>query len=181
MLVVSTGTNGKPFDRLLRAVAGLAIDEELVVQHGPSTIRIRGAANVEYFSFVEYQQLVAAADTVVTHAGVGSVLVALLAGKRPIVVPRLACLGEAVDDHQLEFGHRLAAAGSAVLVEADGDLGAAVVGAAGAGGAISFRSDRVELVRDLAAYLSATVGARQPRATGEAGGAAAERLERVGG
>ena len=57
------------------------------------------------------------AQTVVTHAGVGSVLTALLNGTRPIVVPRLQRFGEAVDDHQLEFGRRASEAGFVTLVE----------------------------------------------------------------
>ncbi len=36
MIFVSVGTNEARFDRLLRAVAGLELDEELVVQHGHS-------------------------------------------------------------------------------------------------------------------------------------------------
>jgi UDP-N-acetylglucosamine transferase subunit ALG13 len=38
-------------------------------------------------------------------------------GKRPVVVPRLARFGEAVDDHQLPFARRPAEAGAVTLVE----------------------------------------------------------------
>ena len=57
------------------------------------------------------------ARVVVTHAGVGSVMVALSTGKRPVVVPRRKRLGEAVDDHQLQLGRRFARAGLVTLVE----------------------------------------------------------------
>ena len=61
------------------------------------------------------------ARVVVTHAGVGSVLVALGAGKRPVVVPRRGRFGEAVDDHQVDFARRFEQAGLVTLVEdADG-------------------------------------------------------------
>ena len=40
----------------------------------------------------------AAADVVISHAGVGSALTALRCGKRPILVPREAARGEHVDD-----------------------------------------------------------------------------------
>jgi UDP-N-acetylglucosamine transferase subunit ALG13 len=66
------------------------------------------------------------ARAVVTHAGVGSVLVALANGKRPIVLPRLKKFGEAVDDHQLELGRRFAAAGLVTLVEDPDQLGEAL-------------------------------------------------------
>ena len=48
------------------------------------------------------------ARVVVTHAGVGSAMVSLANGKRPVVVPRRKSFAEAVDDHQLQLGRRLA-------------------------------------------------------------------------
>ena len=66
------------------------------------------------------------ARVVVTHAGVGSVMVALANGKRPVVVPRRKAFGEAVDDHQLQLGRRFAAAGLVTLVEEPDGLAAAL-------------------------------------------------------
>jgi UDP-N-acetylglucosamine transferase subunit ALG13 len=54
------------------------------------------------------------------------VLAATANGRSPIVVPRLERLREAVDDHQLAFGRRLAAEGRVVLVEDVTDLPDAV-------------------------------------------------------
>jgi UDP-N-acetylglucosamine transferase subunit ALG13 len=62
----------------------------------------------------------------VTHAGVGSVIVALSAGKRPVVVPRRRSLGEAVDDHQLQLGRRFAEVGLVTMVEREADLAVAL-------------------------------------------------------
>jgi|tagenome__1003787_1003787.scaffolds.fasta_scaffold20940136_2 UDP-N-acetylglucosamine--N-acetylmuramyl-(pentapeptide) pyrophosphoryl-undecaprenol N-acetylglucosamine transferase len=47
------------------------------------------------------------ADVVVGHAGVGSSLTSLIAGKYPVLVPRRASAGEIVDDHQLLFAEEL--------------------------------------------------------------------------
>jgi len=44
-----------------------------------------------------------AADVVVTHAGVATIVDAVRAGHRPIVVARRHHLGEHVDDHQLQI------------------------------------------------------------------------------
>jgi UDP-N-acetylglucosamine transferase subunit ALG13 len=107
MILVTTGTNGAPFDRLLVQLARWETAEELVVQHGPSTIRIPNARNFEYMHFDELAGLIREARIVVTHGGVGSILVALANGHRPVVVPRLARFGEVVDDHQLELARRL--------------------------------------------------------------------------
>ena len=129
MIFVSVGTNEARFDRLLRAVADLELDEELVVQHGHSArIEQPGAELVDFLSFEQMVATIRRARVVVTHAGVGSVMVSLANGKCPVVVPRLKSFGEAVDDHQLQLGRRFAAAGLVTLVEAPDGLAAAVSG-----------------------------------------------------
>jgi UDP-N-acetylglucosamine transferase subunit ALG13 len=62
------------------------------------------------------------ARVVVTHAGVGSIIVSLSNGKKPVVVPRLKQYAEAVDDHQLFFGRRFAEAGLVTFVESPDGL-----------------------------------------------------------
>ncbi len=57
MIFVSVGTHEAPFDRMLRAVYDLELDEELVVQYGPSTIRSERALEAEYLSFDEVVEL----------------------------------------------------------------------------------------------------------------------------
>jgi UDP-N-acetylglucosamine transferase subunit ALG13 len=129
MIFVSVGTNEARFDRLLRAVAELPLDEELIVQHGHSArIERDGAELVDFFSFEEMVATILRARVVVTHAGVGSVMVSLANGKCPVVVPRRKSFGEAVDDHQLQLGRRFAAAGLVTLVEAPDGLAAALAG-----------------------------------------------------
>jgi UDP-N-acetylglucosamine transferase subunit ALG13 len=117
VILVTTGTNGSSFDRLLAEVAGLGVAEELVVQYGPSTIRPANAVCVPYMSFSELRDRVREARVVITHGGVGSILLSIMNGKRPIVVPRLARYGEAVDDHQLGLTRRLAESGFVTLAE----------------------------------------------------------------
>jgi exopolysaccharide biosynthesis glucuronosyltransferase PssE len=127
MIFVSVGTNEARFDRLLRAVAALPLDEELVVQHGHSgPIERPGSELIDFLSFEEMVATIRRARVVVTHAGVGSVMVSLANGKCPVVVPRLKSFGEAVDDHQLQLGRRFAAAGLVTLVEAPDGLAAAL-------------------------------------------------------
>lgn len=127
MIFVSVGTNEAHFDRLLEAVARLDLEEELVIQHGHSspvaapTVRL-----VDFLSFEEMGETIRGARAFVTHAGVGSIMVALANGTRPIVVPRRGGLGEAVDDHQLQLGRRFAEAGLVTLVESPERLGEAL-------------------------------------------------------
>ena len=117
-------------------------DEELVVQHGHSSaVERSGAELVDFLSFERMGELVRRARAVVTHAGVGSVLVSLANGKRPVVVPRLKVFGEAVDDHQLQLGRRFAAAGLVTLVEDPSGLAAALEARPGAGADPADRDD----------------------------------------
>jgi UDP-N-acetylglucosamine transferase subunit ALG13 len=64
----------------------------------------------------ELLRLVNEARIIVTHAGAGSTLLALGQGKRPVLVPRRAEYGEAVDDHQVSFAERMADLGLAHVV-----------------------------------------------------------------
>ncbi|MEW6583787.1 MAG: glycosyltransferase, partial [Actinomycetota bacterium] len=123
MIFVTVGTNEARFDRLLRAVDGLDVDEEIVVQNGASGVRPARASCVDFLPFDEMVAHVDRCRVVVTHAGVGSILLALSRGRRPVVVPRLKRHGEAVDDHQVPLTRRLAAQGLVTAVEdLDGGL-----------------------------------------------------------
>jgi UDP-N-acetylglucosamine transferase subunit ALG13 len=58
------------------------------------------------------------ADVVVSHAGVGSALAAMQAGRRAVYVPRRRQHGEHIDDHQVAMAHELDARGLVLAREA---------------------------------------------------------------
>jgi UDP-N-acetylglucosamine transferase subunit ALG13 len=116
-IFVTVGTCPYRFDRLLNAVDRLPAAEQIVAQTGVSSVRPSRARCVEFMSFDTFAAHMAQARTIITHAGVGSVMVAWACGKRPIVVARCAALGEQVDDHQAAFSRRLAELGLITLVE----------------------------------------------------------------
>lgn len=116
MIFVTVGTTHFRFDRLVAAVAALRTEEELVVQRGPSTVAVPDAQVVDFLSFERLVEHVRRSRVVVSHAGVGSIMVALAHGRRPIVVPRLARYGEAVDDHQVQVATTLAERGRVITV-----------------------------------------------------------------
>ena len=150
MIVVSVGTNEARFDRLLDWVSALRPKEKLVVQHGPSAVRPPGASCVEFLPFDDLVDLVRRSRAFVTHAGVGSIMVSLSVGRRPIVVPRLKRFGEAVDDHQVPLAMRLGAKGMLTLVQTPEELGRAL---SDAEHAVATRSESTALAGDLRAYL----------------------------
>jgi len=132
MILVTTGTNEQPFDRLVRAAAGLAQLEESFVQYGSSREPHGPGEWVDFLGYDELAEHMREARVVVCHAGVGSIMLARKCGHRPVVVPRRVSLGEAVDDHQLQIGRRLHDAGLVTLVQDERDLPAAVGAPVGA-------------------------------------------------
>jgi UDP-N-acetylglucosamine transferase subunit ALG13 len=130
MIVVTTGTNEWAFDRLVRMAASVAGDEPLFMQYGSSEERSDHGEWVDFVPFEELEQRMREARVVISHAGVGSIMLARRCGQRPIVLPRLGRLSEAVDDHQVELGRRLHAAGLVTFVEDEAEMAAAVRAAA---------------------------------------------------
>jgi len=113
VIFVTVGTHHQPFERLLGALDSL--NDELVVQYGPG--QPPAASHAEPFmSFDAMLRRFREADTVITHAGVGSIICASREGHVPLVVPRRHELGEHVDDHQVELTRALAQRGRVVAV-----------------------------------------------------------------
>jgi UDP-N-acetylglucosamine transferase subunit ALG13 len=129
VIFVTVGTHAQRFDRLLGALAPLAAMDELVVQHGPGAPPPGATVAVRFLSAHDVVEHVERARAVVTHAGVGSILVAWRAGHVPVVVPRQRRLGEHVDDHQAELARALERHGHVIAVWDVADLATAVDGA----------------------------------------------------
>jgi UDP-N-acetylglucosamine transferase subunit ALG13 len=114
-VLVTAGTSTKyAFDRLIACAEHI---DDAVVQHGVSACTLPGARSVAFMTFDALCAEMRAARAVVTHAGLGSVLLALAHGHRPIVMARRPELGEGVDDHQVRFARRLAAEGLAIVID----------------------------------------------------------------
>jgi UDP-N-acetylglucosamine transferase subunit ALG13 len=163
MIFVTVGTS-EPFDRLLHAVEATVSDEPVVVQRGASHACPHGATAVDFLPFDDFIGHLRQARVVVMHAGVGSVLAAISVGKRPIVVPRLRCFGEAVDDHQLAFARRMHETGRVLYVD---DLSRLPEAIASPSSAVSklLSSDRQSsgtgaLAGDIRAFLRAEIPVR---------------------
>jgi UDP-N-acetylglucosamine--N-acetylmuramyl-(pentapeptide) pyrophosphoryl-undecaprenol N-acetylglucosamine transferase len=128
---VTVGTYEYPFQRLFRRVEQIVpADWTIVWQlgHAAGYVPARG----EIHAFLPYEQMIdemRGADIVITHAGIGSVLSAVQAGRLPTVVPRRVAHGEIADDHQLEVLDYLRSYGIAALDDVD-DLDAALFGSA---------------------------------------------------
>ncbi|TAK86027.1 MAG: beta-1,4-galactosyltransferase [Betaproteobacteria bacterium] len=126
---VAVGTGRAPFMRLLAAVDELAkrsaLPAPVKVQCGHTRFSSRHCTVVPFPSMDEFERAVSDAELVVCQAGGGTVLLANLAGKVPVVVPRLRRHGEVVDDHQVANARALEEGGNAVAVYDIADLEAA--------------------------------------------------------
>jgi UDP-N-acetylglucosamine--N-acetylmuramyl-(pentapeptide) pyrophosphoryl-undecaprenol N-acetylglucosamine transferase len=131
---VAVGTRREPFDRLLETVddavgAGL-LPGPVIAQSGHSTYAPRHFEPVPWLTPDQVEDAARHARYVVCHSGSGIIGAALRNGHRPLVLPRLRCNGEHVDDHQLQIARKLAEMGLAVAL--DGPIEAADVHAAAA-------------------------------------------------
>lgn len=108
------------FDRLINRITNILRPEDTIVwQLGESW---RDDLPGEAHRLVKPQALLAeahAADVVITHSGVGTILQLLDEGISPLVVPRRREHNEHIDDHQLQIWQLLADAGVGHPVEAD--------------------------------------------------------------
>ena len=109
MIFATVGTHHDGFPRMLRALERLPPDVDLVVQHGHGDAPANARLAAAFLPFSEMSANFAAADMVLTHAGVGSILLAIQHGHVPIVFPRLKRHGEHVDDHQRELAEQMSA------------------------------------------------------------------------
>lgn len=118
MILVTVGTHGHGFERLVVAMDELAakLDEQVVMQRGSSAYVPSHAEHFRFASSERMATLGAEARVIVAHAAAGTILTTLKQGKPLVLVPRLRRFGEAKDNHQLQLAGALDALRKAVVV-----------------------------------------------------------------
>jgi UDP-N-acetylglucosamine--N-acetylmuramyl-(pentapeptide) pyrophosphoryl-undecaprenol N-acetylglucosamine transferase len=108
-VVVTLGTHERyTFPRLLNHLVTLLPPEwDVLWQVGSTVVDKMPAGARKQVPITEMRQALAEADVVISHAGVGSALAAMQAGKRALYVPRRKAFGEHVDDHQVAMAREL--------------------------------------------------------------------------
>lgn len=109
MILVTVGTHGDPFERLVAAAERLAREssEEVVVQAGPATTPTPSCARVDVVGPDALAALIGRARVVLLHAGPSTLAEVVAAGAIPLVIPRDPAFGEHVDGHQLRWVREL--------------------------------------------------------------------------
>ncbi len=104
MIFVTVGNDFRDFSRLIREVDSIAPDipDEIVVQTGYSKYRPK---NTKHFDFVPIDSAIEylrASELVVSHAGIGTIILCKEYGIPIIILPRRKKFGEHMNDHQME-------------------------------------------------------------------------------
>jgi len=119
MIFLTVGTQF-PFDRLVRAVDGIIddglISETLFAQIGESSYKPRNFESAARLEKKVFDERLKQASSIISHAGMGTITMALSNHKPLLVMPRLKRYHEVVNDHQVaiarkfsELGHILVA------------------------------------------------------------------------
>ena len=115
LILVTVGTQKFQMDRLIKAVDQVAgsgaLNEEFFIQSGHSTYTPEHCQYAAFLKKEEMEEKMDQCSILLSHAGVGSILMGLKRGKKVIVIPRLQKFGEHVDDHQVEIAESFAKAG----------------------------------------------------------------------
>lgn len=137
MIFLSVGTQ-QPFDRLVRAVDGWAASHPQPVfgQLGAlaaDSYRPQHFEWCEFLSAADYARRLAAAEVLVAHVGMGSIISALRAGRPLVMLARSAALGEHRNEHQQATAARLQGRPGLYFAATAADVGARLDAALAAG------------------------------------------------
>ncbi|MBW8042197.1 MAG: hypothetical protein FVQ85_19660 [Planctomycetes bacterium] len=127
MIFLTVGTQF-PFDRLVKfvddAVSQNGFKEEIFAQIGESSYRPHNFEGVSSLDKRLFDKRIREASGIISHAGMGTIMMALDNRKPLLVMPRLAKYDEVVNDHQVaiarkfeELGHILVAYGTKDLLQ----------------------------------------------------------------
>lgn len=107
VILVLLGTQNNSFHRLLEKIDELiqdkVIQEEVIAQSGYTKYQAKNIKMIDFISKEELEKLQTQAELIITHGGVGSILLSITKDKKVIAVPRLHKYQEHVNDHQKEI------------------------------------------------------------------------------
>lgn len=113
-IVVTVGSSVYGFDSLIAHLAKIIPESiDVLWQTGSSDVTGLQIPAQPMIPADDLFDAIASADVVIGHAGTGTALVALEAGKCPILVPRRLSRREHIDDHQVQIARTLHDAGLA--------------------------------------------------------------------
>jgi UDP-N-acetylglucosamine transferase subunit ALG13 len=150
VIFVTVGSNPTfRFDRLIEAIGQLP-PQELVVQYGPAIVPPGVEEAYQWLTFEQVLGFMREADTVISHAGAGTIICAAQMGHVPVVMPRLKRYGETVDDHQVTLASVFERTGRVSVVWEAESLPERVAGAGKRSSSVEAGDDRLQKAVRLA-------------------------------
>ena len=125
MIFLTVGTQF-PFDRLVKAVddaldEGL-IEEEIFAQIGETSYKPHNFESVVFLDKNLFDRHLKESTSIIGHAGMGTITMALDNKKPLLVMPRLRKYGEVVNDHQVDIARKFSELGHLLAVYDAKDL-----------------------------------------------------------
>lgn len=116
MIFVTVGSS-YPFDRLIRAVDGIAqqLPEPMFAQIGDGGYEPKHMPFARLLDKEAFDRHLREATMVIGHAGIGTISQVLALDKPLLAVPRLSELGELVNNHQMATAQHFEAGGHVLV------------------------------------------------------------------
>ncbi|MHC4075412.1 MAG: glycosyltransferase [Planctomycetota bacterium] len=129
MIFLTVGTQFA-FDRLVKSVDCLAlsglIDERIYAQIGRGLYKPRNFDAVGTLKKNLFDRHLQTASCIISHAGMGTITMALELNKPLLVMPRRQAYGEVVNDHQVAIAKRFEQMGHILVAYNENDLPAKI-------------------------------------------------------
>jgi UDP-N-acetylglucosamine transferase subunit ALG13 len=125
MIFLTVGTQF-PFERLVKSVDEIigrnGFKEEIFAQIGDSAYQPRNFEAVPSLEKHLFDKCIREASGIISHAGVGTIIMALNNGKPLLVMPRLKRYGEVINDHQVAIAEKFEELGHILVAYQEKDL-----------------------------------------------------------
>jgi UDP-N-acetylglucosamine transferase subunit ALG13 len=109
MIFVTVGNDFRSFDRLLKKMDEIAplIPSEILIQKGYSRYLPKNTKHFDFVSMEEAMDYIQKSQLVISHAGIGTIILCKKYGIPILILPRRKKHREHMNDHQLEIAEAL--------------------------------------------------------------------------
>ena len=105
MIFVTVGNDFRDFSRLIKKVDELTphLPHEIVIQSGYSEYRPKNTKHFDFVPIDTAMEYIKMSELVISHAGIGTIILCKEYGIPIIILPRRKKYGEHMNDHQMEI------------------------------------------------------------------------------
>jgi UDP-N-acetylglucosamine transferase subunit ALG13 len=128
LILVTVGTQ-LTFDRLIKAVEAWAIENDytdIVFQTGTNAYKPKVGNTYDFINASQMDKYFSAAELVIGHAGMGTILTCLTNSKPLVIMPRLFKYDEHRNDHQVGTFDKVKKIVGIISAKEESELGACI-------------------------------------------------------